>query len=297
MIPTVSLTALTAGDPRAVDAIHTATRDVGLFYVDGSPEFAKDLFDISRRFFALPMADKQAISITRSPNYRGYVGMGEESTNGAADLKESFEFGMESLPPSVAHPPPYYQMYGGNQWPSELALPGFRSAIEAYSAYQEQIGAAVVVALAGTLGLSGVLGQSDSAFGEALCSFARVIYYGNPGAYGDDARLAAHTDSGMVTVSVQDCPGLEVLAGGEWVSVAPPDGCCVVFTGELLELWSSGYYRACVHRVHNRALRGDRVSLITFFIPELRSVLRPVGGSGAEFVVGEREWARVGQIF
>ncbi|RLK61362.1 2-oxoglutarate and iron-dependent oxygenase domain-containing protein [Actinokineospora cianjurensis] len=318
MIPTVSLDDVVARDPWTVDVVHTATRDIGLFYLDGGPGTASHPFDISRRFFALPPADKRALSISLSPAYRGYVGVGEESTNGAADLKESFEFGKEDIPPAVADPPPYYRMYGGNQWPAEALLPGFRAAIEAYSAHQARIGAAVVGALAATLDQPAVLGRPDAPFGTELSSFARVIYYANPSGYADGARLAAHTDSGMVTVSVQDTPGLEArTSSGEWIPVVPPDGCCVVFTGELLELWSRGYYRACVHRVHNASLARDRVSLITFFLPDLRSTLRPLttadsarlagavvprGNSwltddGAAFVVGEREWARVGEIF
>ncbi|WP_051385660.1 isopenicillin N synthase family dioxygenase [Actinokineospora inagensis] len=317
MIPTIRLDDIVARAPGTLDTIHAATREVGLFYVDGlDPDLRTELFDVSRRFFALPAADKQALSIANSANYRGYVGVGEESTNGTADLKESFEFGRDAEAPASDNPPPYYQMYGGNQWPS---LPGFRAALDAYSAYQARVGTAVIEALAATLGQPPVLGTPSSPFGSELCSFARVIYYANPAGYArEEARLAAHTDSGMVTVSLQDTPGLEVLTtAGEWLEVLPPAGCCVAFTGELLELWSSGYYRACVHRVHNQALRGDRISLITFFIPDLRSVLTPLtsadhdrlaaasvprgnswlGSESGPFVVGEREWERVGEIF
>ncbi|MFI9640476.1 isopenicillin N synthase family dioxygenase [Micromonospora sp. NPDC051925] len=331
-IPTVHIGALAAHDPEAVAAVRQATRQIGLFYLDLRPEIGaetfEDLFVETRRFFHAPDEVKSAISVRHSPHYRGFVAPREESTNGTEDLKESWEFGREAIPPADAEPQDWFVMYGGNQWPDPTHLPGFRPAVDRYTGWVSQVGRTVVQALARSMGQHDVLGKPDSAFGEDLHWFSRLIYYRDSDEYrGEDVRLGEHTDSGMLTVSIQDSDGLEVRTqDGEWLLVSPPPGACVVFTGELMGLWSGGYYPACRHRVHTDNLRGDRVSVITFFIPELGSVLRPIdptqaaaaegtdvvvavaadnpwlrpgekGDAVEPFVVGEREWARVHEIF
>jgi isopenicillin N synthase-like dioxygenase len=331
MIPTVSLGDLARYEETAVAAVRRATRQIGLFYLDLRPEagdaaFA-ELFAEAYRFFRAPQGLKSAISVGRSAHYRGYVAPREESTNGREDLKESWEFGREASPPASAEPRDWFAMYGGNQWPDPRLLPGFRPAVDRYTDWVSRVGRVVVECLARSLGRPGVLGRPGAALGEDLHWFSRLIYYRDSDEYRhENVRLGEHTDSGMLTISIQDSPGLEVRTqDGYWLLVTPPPHACVVFTGELMGLWSGGHYPACRHRVHSEALHGDRVSVITFFIPELSTVLTPIdprdvpdagdgaspgvaadnpwlapgeaGGAVAPFVVGEREWARVHDIF
>jgi len=324
MIPTILLDELERHDPRALAAVSASIRELGLFFLEpgpaAPPSFPHDLFSQARRFFALPDAAKQRIAIGHSPHFRGYVGVGEESTNGEADLKESFEFGQERPAPPSVDPPPYFRLFGGNQWPDPAVLPGFRPAVDAYGTLMDRVAAAVFDTMVRTLGLPD--GTSAGLGEKRPCSFSRLIHYSDPAGYaGEDVRLGEHTDSGMITISVQDSPGLEVRTrDGQWRVVDPPDGTLVVFTGELTALWSHGYYPACVHRVSNATLKDARISAITFFIPALDATLSsldPVAhpivagsevsdrnpwllGGGEElrpFVVGEREWDRVNTIF
>lgn len=324
-IPTVRIAALAAQDPEALDTARQATRRIGLFYLDLRPDVDgaafQELFEQALGLFRARDELKAAISATHSPHYRGYVAPREESTNGTEDLKESWEFGREALPPADAEPADWFVMYGGNQWPDRAALPEFRSAVDRYAGWVGDAGRTVVEALGRSLGQHDVLGGSGAPFGDELHWFARLIYYRDSTEYRDEeVRLGEHTDSGMLTVSIQDSDGLEVCTqDGEWLLVSPPPHACVVFTGELMGLWSGGYYPACRHRVRTSTLRGDRVSVITFFIPELSSVLRPIDPATAEdtavaadnpwlrpgetgdavepFVIGEREWSRVHEIF
>jgi len=56
-------------------SIHKACRETGFFYVanHGVPrELVAGQFDFGRRFFALPMADRLAIHMDRSPAQHGY---------------------------------------------------------------------------------------------------------------------------------------------------------------------------------------------------------------------------------
>lgn len=328
-IPIVRLPDLAAHDAETVAAVHDSLRDLGLFYLDTRPVAddaqVEEVVREARAFFCSPAAVKDAISVARSASFRGYVGVGEESTNGVADLKESWEFGRESEPPADMATADWAVMYGGNQYPDPAVVPGFAEAVSSYTDWVSHVGRAVVESLARTLGQPRALGEGG-VFGNDLHWFSRLISYRDVGEFaGEEVRLGAHTDSCLLTISVQDVAGLEVQSrDGTWHLVEPPPHACVVFTGELMGLWSGGYYSACRHRVHNSALGGDRISAITFFIPALESRLTPLSdqdlvGSGvpaaeragaadnpwllpgedptASFVVGEREWARVHEIF
>jgi hypothetical protein len=109
MIPTLDFTAVEREDAGACEALRRAHRRVGACYLDvgGVPmatEFS-ELFDVASAFFSLPDETKKQVEIARSANFRGYVGVGEEFTNGAPDLKESFEFAKAAPAPERPTPP------------------------------------------------------------------------------------------------------------------------------------------------------------------------------------------------
>ncbi|MFF4958712.1 isopenicillin N synthase family dioxygenase [Streptomyces sp. NPDC001222] len=325
MIPVLALADLEAGRPATLDRLHDALREHALVHVDAradlGPGFFPALHEQTRAFFALPEAAKQALDIDRSANYRGYVAQGAEYTGGVPDLKESFEFGRETTAPEGEEQPWHAALYGPNQWPDASVLPRFRPVVEAYSAAMDRIALAVLRGL--LLTLDQPADAEDSVTAGELCSYSRLIRYRDPAGFGaDQTRLGRHTDSGLLTVSLQEQPGLEAeAADGRWLPVEPPADVLSVFGGELMEVWTHGYYRACPHRVHNSALRGERLSYASFFLPDLRRPLVPVdraagprlsgplavpagnswlaGGRGPNPAtpVGELEWARMNVIF
>ena len=91
--------------PKVARAIEDACRDSGFFYVTGhgiAPDLFARLDAASRRFFALPEAEKLEIPMSRGGRaWRGYFPVGGELTSGKADMKEGIYFGTE-LPPD--HP-------------------------------------------------------------------------------------------------------------------------------------------------------------------------------------------------
>ncbi|CAK0857870.1 unnamed protein product [Prorocentrum cordatum] len=58
-----------------------------------------------------------------------------------------------------------------------------------------------------------------------------------------------HTDYGVVTVQQSTAGGLEGFIHGEWHPLQPPEGCALVFAGDMLERLTSGRVRALRHRV------------------------------------------------
>lgn len=327
-VPTLDFRDLDRLDPATVSAVTKALRETGFFYLHAN--LATDRSPISsallaaRKFFQLPIEQKRLVGINRSRNFRGYAGTAEEHTDGNEDLKESFEFAkVIPSPRDRDPPPPYYRMYGENLWPAEAIAPGFRNTLEEYGAILERLGRGVERVLATGLRLTCPQGAAGGYFPGEPSIFSRLIYYDEPDRHdGAAVRLAPHTDHVLFTLMTQDAVGVEMqLRNGTWVEANPPPGAFVVFPGELAQFWSGGYYETCPHRVLNRTLASDRVSITSFFFPDLRHTLAPLDPVAAGLlpvrslarvlnagppsilacegptVVGELEWLRLNDIF
>ncbi len=291
MIPILDFALVERGDAKTCEALRNAHRRFGACYLDVGEVLSRThllaLFDVAAAFFSLPNHAKRQVEIAKSTNYRGYVGVGEEFTNGAADLKESFEFAKPLSPPERDDAPAYYVMYGDNQWPPDESVPAFRSSLEHYLTAVEQISRGVMQGLGRSLGLAGAPGGETVGQLEP-CLFARAIQYAaTDAAPRETPRLEAHTDHVLLAVVAESAPGLEIQSpSGEWILAATRPGVVVILLGELAEFWSGGYFRARPHRVLNGALGRPRISLTSFYLPHLDSVLAPIE---AAFVASLRE--------
>jgi isopenicillin N synthase-like dioxygenase len=88
--------------------------------------------EAGKQFFALPQAAKDAIDISKSPNYKGYTPLLGENSNpeNRGDLHEGFDIGWEDA--SGNSRTDDGAMTGGNVWPDRTSLPGFREAVLDY---------------------------------------------------------------------------------------------------------------------------------------------------------------------
>src|ERR1700712_1856708 len=101
-VPIVDVSGLRSADTAERDRVSAeigrAAGEVGFFYVSGSG-VDESTFDrmlaATKEFFALPLEEKMRSYIGLSRCHRGYVPVGEEGTDGAADsvpdLKEAFD--------------------------------------------------------------------------------------------------------------------------------------------------------------------------------------------------------------
>mmetsp|Transcript_82831 Transcript_82831/g.134315 ORF Transcript_82831/g.134315 Transcript_82831/m.134315 type:complete len:183 (-) Transcript_82831:9-557(-) len=106
--------------------------------------------------------------------------------------------------------------------------------------------------------------------------------------------VGPHSDSGMLTLLVQDSTGgLEAqLPGGSWISVAPRRGMLVVNLGEMLQVATRGYFLATVHRVVNTPGK-ERLSLPFFYNAALRSPMHLTACNGASYhLLDHLPWER-----
>lgn len=275
-LPVLDLAALRAGGVAADafrDRLRAATHDSGFFYLVGHgipPEVMAGVFRAAEEFFALPLEDKLAVEMTRSPQFRGYTRTGGELTQGAVDWREQLDIGAER--PAVTDPEPaYLRLEGPNLWPERL--PELREVFTDWADRCSTVGRELMAAWA--VGLGAPPDVFDEAFAQRPSTLIKLIKY--PGRAVDGARqgVGAHKDPGVLTLLLVEpgSDGLQVETEGGWVDVPPVPGAFVVNIGELMEYATDGYLRATVHRVVSPPPGSTRLSIPFFFNPAVDSTM------------------------
>ena len=316
-LPVVDVGPLITGVGSVADvaaAIDRACRDRGFFYVTGhgvSDDVQGRLEQEAHAFFALPEADKAAISMTRGGRaWRGWFPFQGELTAGTPDRKEGIYFGAE-LPaddPRVLAGTP---LHGANRFPTQV--PNLRPAVLDYLEAMTDLGHALMRGVALGLGLDADW-FDDHLTADPLVLF-RIFRY-PPEAGQPDASwgVAEHTDYGLLTILRQDTRGgLQVHAPSGWIDAPPLPGTFVCNLGDMLERMTGGRYRSTPHRVRNTEGM-DRLSFPFFFDPAWDAEVRPVplgdetpsqarsrwdGEDVHAFTgtYGEYLWTKVGRVF
>lgn len=262
--------------------------DLGFFYVTGhgiDQGLIDDTLAVAKQFFALPEADKMAIEMVNSLHFRGYNRQGNEFTRGQRDWREQVDIGAErEALATVPSDQPWMRLRGPNQWPANL--PAYKETILRYQA----AAANLAIRLIKTFAVA--LGQPENIF-EAIYTpdshyLLKIIRYPGRDATESDQGVGAHKDGGFVTVLLQDVQkGLEVEHDGGWISAAPIPGTFVINVGEILEMASSGFLLANVHRVVTPPAGAHRLSVAFFFNAQLNATV-PVLKLPAELAAQSR---------
>ena len=267
-IPQIDISPLLEGtvDERleVASAIRQACLEVGFFYVSDhgvDPSIVAAGFEAAERFFALPEADKAAVSILHSDKLRGYTGLLEENTDpdNNGDLHEAFDIGLDLANDDPdAHSGVYG--WGENQWPE---LQGFRDDVLAYYAAMDALCRALYRGFALSLDLDEdfFVDKMTKPIGEL-----RLLRYPAQPVPDDKVLgIGAHSDYDAFTVlATDDVSALEILnPAGDWIEAPPVDGTFIVNVGDLMERWTNDLYRSTVHRAVNSSER-DRYSIPYF---------------------------------
>lgn len=282
-LPVVSLAGLAAGDAAQAALIGDACRTDGFFYVSdhGAEAELAVLAGESRRFFALPEADKAAIAMANGgPAWRGWFPLGGELTSGRPDLKEGLYLG-EELGPDDRRVAAGWPMHGLNQWPA--AQPSLKPAVLGYMAAVTRAAAVTLEGVALSLGLPARYFH-DRYTADPTVLFRIFHYPATPPADGrDDAfGVGEHTDYGLLTLLAQDDNGGLQVKGrdGVWFDAPPVPGTLVCNIGDMLDRLTRGLYRSAPHRVINTSGR-DRLSWPLFFDPAFDAVVEPLPVEGS----------------
>ncbi len=245
-LPVIDVAPLVAGGAArhaVARRIDEACREVGFFYVVGhgvSEDLQNELVEASRRFFARPLEEKLAISMTRGGRaWRGYFPVGGELTSGVPDLKEGIYFGAEldAAHPLVAAGTP---LHGPNLFPADM--PELRAAVLSYMAEMSRLGHDLMRGVALALGLDAGLFAARYT-GDPLILFRIFNYPPAPGDGGSDPPwgVGEHTDYGFLTILKQDdAGGLEVRTRAGWVAAPPIPGAFVCNIGDMLDRLTGG---------------------------------------------------------
>lgn len=254
----------------SLDQLDRACRDHGFFLLSnhGLDQLIDATFAAARRFFDADPAVKD--QIRRDADVAlGYND--RELTKRRRDHKEVFDF-VDPTQGRAAH---------HNRWP--VGVDGFREAMSAhYDAFSElamQTNDLVFDALG--------LDAPPTACGDRRSSHMRLNHYtvGDPVPPHErdglnelgDVALGQHTDSGVLTLLIQDdTGGLQAQSGdGSWIDVEPRPGTIVVNLADCMQVWTNDRYRAALHRVVPMT-GSDRMSIPYFLNPPIDAVIAPI---------------------
>ena len=285
-IPVIDVSGLRSeslADRKAVAArLHDACRNTGFFYATGhgvDPALIEAVFAGAKRFFAQPMAAKQALSLKRSTSNHGYGELGSEQLDPDTppDINESFNIGLE-LPADHPQMITALECRGPNFWPE--GLPGWRELMLDYYAACLDLGRLI------HRGFSLDLGLAEDFFEDKLdapMAVLRLLRYpasrasAVPGQWG----AGEHTDYGNLTLLATDgVAGLQLKnRQGAWVDAPTIPGAFTCNIGDCLMRWTNDVYVSTPHRVAPPS--AERYSIPFFLDPDPDAMVSVIEGFGA----------------
>ncbi|KAL1924670.1 uncharacterized protein VTP21DRAFT_4324 [Calcarisporiella thermophila] len=276
--PFVSSSSDPAEKRSCAEAIHTACRDVGFFYLVGHgvpTELNEEVLKVAREFFERPEEEKLAIGIEKNDNARGYQKLGQNITKGRKDYHEGIDL-YRPVEPDHVLVKKGLPIRGANLWPTQPA--SFRPTFEVYIERMLALGAVVMRAIALGLGLEETF--FDSCVDKSFWVMRAIGYPPLQDANDRDVGVSCgeHTDYGCLTLLLQDStPGaLQVRTKqGDWIQANPVPGAYVVNIGDMLNVWTNDLYQSTLHRVIHRG-QCYRVSVPFFFEPNFHARVEPI---------------------
>jgi isopenicillin N synthase-like dioxygenase len=273
-IPVIDIGAMFGSDAAAKLAVARSIREssetVGFFYIRNHGVAEQDLartFELSRRFFELPLDEKLSLHQRLSPHHAGYTPLLAENTNPAnkGDLHESFD-----MVSQIAQPPERDAGAGHaeslrdvNLWPE--ALPELKEHLHRYFAQVLRLGHRLFEVVALSLGLPAAFFEPHLTHPTAML---RLNYYPPQPAQSDGSQIGigAHTDYECFTILAQQ-PGitaLQVWNGRDWIHAPPIPGAFIVNIADQMQRWTNDTFLSTRHRAINPTGR-PRMS-IPFFL-------------------------------
>ena len=284
-LPLVDLSTATPG-------IEDACHSIGFMYVVGHGIPAATIANVRAavtEYFSQPLPKKLGDRITRD-NYRGFIPEKFFSPAGEATAADSYEgyklhFEVAADDPICAQ----CDLYGPNRWPD---IPGFKESLLAYWAECDRVAHTLLGALADCLDVEA--GEFLQLFEKPLTNMTLLHYPPQP----PDASgfgIHPHKDTDALTILAPDPVGglmIKSRVGGAWIRAKPYKDALIVNIGDLLELWSGGYFVSTPHKVVNTS-GAERYSFPYFAVPRFDTVVTPLRAAQPGF---ERNAVHVGDV-
>jgi len=231
-------------------------------------------------YFDQPQDQKLPDHITRD-NYRGYIPLGFFSPNNSGQTPDRYEGYKLHLEVDASDPIcAACDLYGPNKWP--VKQPAMRDAILNYWRACDDLTTRLLAILAGILHIdaSRLLGPFD----QPLTNMT-LLHYPPQDANESGVGIHAHKDTDALTLLAPDPIGgllIRPRDRSEWIEIDAPADSIIVNIGDLLELWSGGYFVSTPHKVINRSGQA-RFSFPYFAVPRFDTVVSPLVPACAGF--------------
>ena len=265
-------------------AVAAACERIGFVLVTGHgvPQATIDEFyDVSKRFFQLPLEQKLEVKSPIGKLFQGYACPGDGLGYHTSERQSFNVFRYDTIAEAVArgYPDDIGAVFYEALWPREPA--NFRDAWRAYFEEMEALAGRVLRVFERGLGLP------DGWFADTVVhdpSTQAANYYSNDIESGHEPspfRFKAHVDGSIITILHQDDgPGsLQLHQRGQgWRDVAAVPGTFVVNIGELMERWTNDRFVATPHRVlkPHEDSGTPRISAPFFLKADFDAVIAPI---------------------
>lgn len=281
-LPVIDLSALDTerGVQTVVEKFSAAYTQLGFGAIINhgiDPGITRAVFNASRRFHALPLAEKMKVALNE--NHRGYIPVNTSidvnSTLAEVTKPNQSESFMMMREDADSSNPVLSNAYlaGANQWP---VLTGFEVALNDYHHAIANLGWRLVEVACMSIG---VPAQHLLPAFDCPTTWLRLLHYPPQQADAPDDLFgsAPHTDFGAITIVAQDnVAGLQVQApDGQWLDVPVIENAFIVNVGDMLHRWSNGILKSTPHRVINRT-GAERYSCAFFYDPYVDTVIAPL---------------------
>ncbi|MGI9270397.1 MAG: isopenicillin N synthase family dioxygenase [Woeseiaceae bacterium] len=257
-------------------SIEAAFRDVGFIYLVGhgiAPSLVASVRSAVREYFALPLEQKARDRISRD-NYRGYIPTGFFNANAGDSVADRYEGYKLHYEVQAADPiSEQCDLYGPNKWP--VRPQQLKQIVLAYWRECDRVSNKLLLSIANILGTPAE--QFLRNFEQPLTNMTLLHYPPQPPA-ADAFGIHPHKDTDALTILAPDPVGglfVRTRAGQSWIKAEPPDNALIVNIGDLLELWSGGYFVSTPHKVVNTS-GAERYSFPYFVVPRFDTVVRPL---------------------
>ncbi len=269
----------TPGTRALAREVDRACEDVGFFVIVGhgiEPSLSDDVFEIGRRFFERPLAEKLAVRKGPAADPTGYFPIADAKASIAAgapppNVRETFGIIREDSPSGRS-----------NRWPAEP--PELKRVGERYYAQMVKLACTLASIFAQALDLPAGyfdtrVDRHDSVL--AVHFFPEQVVEPEPG----QLRNHPHTDIGLFTLlrteRMHRPGGLEVqLRDGSWTAVPAVADSYVINIGDTLMRWTNDRWLSNMHRVVNPprdfAAGNTRMSIPFFFKANYDAVLESI---------------------
>lgn len=285
-VPSLDLADFTSGDEakkkKFVADLGAAYNNIGFVAIKNhylTDDLSAKLYEVIKKFFALPDVVKQKYEIPGLAGQRGYIGKGKEHAKGrnTGDLKEFYHIGQE-----VEDDDPIKKEYPANVWPDEI--PEFKAiGLEVYRRL-EKTGVYMLRAIALYLGLPENYFDAKVRHGNSILRPIHYFPIENPEAVPADAvRAAEHGDINLITLLMgASADGLQVLRrDGKWIPITALPEQLVVNVGDMLERHTNKKLKSTIHRVVNpprEKMNTPRFSIPFFMHPRSEMSLAALPG-------------------